>query len=277
MRIDRIESAATERTMTRFGAAPGKWVDRALACLLLCVVIVGAERRSAWSQPPAGLRQAVDIGSAALAKGDSPAAIAAADTLIRDFGEEPAAWRLAGDLYLRAGAAEKAVPQFRRYIEKNPQAEPELWQYGIALAFVGEYDAGRKLFELHRTVNPNDVENALWHYYCIAKAGSSEAARLAILPAPGDRRVPMNELLKLYRGEADEAAVRAAVATLPAGSAQAEMAGYYADLYLAMHAEALGQRDRALELATRAAKIEMVNYMTDVGRDYQRRLRAAAP
>jgi len=277
MRIDRIESAVTKRTMACFSTVLGKWVNHALAFLLLCVVTVGGERQSAWSQPPAGLRQAVDIGSAALAKSDRPAAIAAADSLLRDFGDEPASWRLAGDLYLRAGAAEKAVPQFRRYIEKNPQAEPELWQHGIALAFVGEYDAGRKLFELHRTVNPNDVENALWHYYCIAKAGSPEAARLAILPAPGDRRVPMNELLKLYRGEADEAAVRAAVATLPAGSAQAEMAGYYADLYLAMHADALGQRDRALELATKAAEIEMVNYMTDVGRDYQRRLRAAAP
>lgn len=250
---------------------------RLTATILLAGCLGLAARGPLWAQPPIAVRQAVDAGFAALAKSDHPGAITAADALLRDFGDQPAVWRSAGDLYLRAGAAERAVPQFRRYIQQFPEREPELWQHGIALAFVGEYEAGQKLFELHRTVNPNDVENALWHFYCTAKGKSAEAARLTILPAPGDRRVPMKELLELYRGEANETAVRAAVEALPTGSVQAEMAEYYANLYLAMHAEAIGERDRALELAAKAAAIEQVNYMTDVGREYQRRLRAAAP
>lgn len=247
----------------------------AAAALLGLVWLAASDR--AVAQVPEGLVIAIDNGSEALDRGDSAAAIALADGIVKDFDKEPVAWRSAGDLYLRAGAVKKSIPQFRRYIERYPEREPDLWQYGIALAFAGEYKAGAKLFELHRTVNANDVENALWHFYCVAKDTSPEAAKLAILPAPGDRRVPMDLLLKLYRGEADEQAVRAAVAALPKGSQQAEMGNYYAELYLAMHAEALGQRDRAIELATKAAATQDVNYMTDIGRVYLARLREAAP
>jgi lipoprotein NlpI len=246
------------------------------AAALMGLVWLAAGDRAA-AQVPEGLVIAIDNGSEALDRGDSAAAIALADGIVKDFDKEPVAWRSAGDLYLRAGAVKKSIPQFLRYIERYPEREPDLWQYGIALAFAGEYKAGAKLFELHRTVNSNDVENALWHFYCVAKDTSPEAAKLAILPAPGDRRVPMDLLLKLYRGEADEQAVRAAVAALPKGSQQAEMGNYYAELYLAMHADALGQRDRAIELATKAAATKDVNYMTDIGRVYLARLREAAP
>lgn len=218
-----------------------------------------------------------DAGFQALQRGDRPAAVEAADALVADFPNDAVAWRLAGDLYLRAGEIPKALTQFKRYIARVPKHEPELWQHGIALALTGEYEAGKELFELHRTANPHDVENALWHFYCVAKASTPQQARGIILPAPGDRRVPMEQLLRLYRGEGDEAAVRAAVDELPPQSSQLTSAAFYADLYLAMHADAEGDRQRALELAEQAAAAKEVNYMTDVGRVYHGLLRDAAP
>lgn len=224
-----------------------------------------------------GIAELRDDGSAALQSRDTAAATAAADALVRDHADQPAAWRLAGDLYLRAGEIKKAIAQFKRYIERVPEHEPDLWQHGIALALDGQYDEGRKLFELHRTVNPNDVENALWHFYCVAKASSPEKARSLVLPAPGDRRVPMEELLKLYRGDADEAVVRAAIDEYPVGSRGHDSASFYGELYLAMHADAVGDRKGAIELAAKAAGAKDVNYMTDVGRIYYSAVRDAAP
>jgi uncharacterized protein YfaS (alpha-2-macroglobulin family) len=87
----------------------------------------------------------------------------------------------------------------------------------------------------------------------------------------------MDLLLKMYRGEADEAAVRKEVDALPAGSAQSEMANFYAELYLAMYHDAMGARTEALKHAAKAATAKEVNYMTDIGRVYDRLLRKAAP
>lgn len=87
----------------------------------------------------------------------------------------------------------------------------------------------------------------------------------------------MEKLLQLYRGEADEAAVRAAIDQSPKGTRNHDSALFYGELYLAMHADSLGDRKRALELAEKAASAKDVNYMTDVGRIYYLTLRDAAP
>jgi len=71
---------------------------------------------------------------------------------------------------------------------------PQLWQRGIALYYAGRYDDCRKQFEAHRTVNPDVVENAAWHFLCVARADSVAAARAALLPVGPDRRVPMHEV-----------------------------------------------------------------------------------
>jgi len=242
-----------------------------LMCAVLMMPILAACGQEA------SINDLREAGFGALAKRDSKGAIAAADAMVKNDQSESSAWRLAGDLYLRAGDYKKAIVQFKRYIERHPEQEADLWQHGIALAFDGQYDEGRKLFELHRTVNPNDVENALWHFYCVAKSSSVEKARLGLLPAPGDRRAPMEELLKLYRGEADEAAVRAAIDQWPKETRNHDSALFYGELYLAMHADSIGDPKRAIELASKAAAAKDVNYMTDVGRIYYFALRDAAP
>ncbi len=245
-------------------------VFRVLYAVLMMPVLVASSQQPSIND----LREA---GFNALANRDSKGAIAAADSIVQSDPSESSAWRLAGDLYLRAGDYKKAILQFKRYIERHPEHEADLWQHGIALAFDGQFDEGRKLFELHRTVNPNDVENALWHFYCVAKSSSVEKARLGLLPAPGDRRAPMEELLQLYRGEVDEAAVRAAIDQWPKGTRNHDSAVFYGELYLAMYADSMGDRKLAIELAEKAAAAKVVNYMTDVGRIYYFALRDAAP
>ena len=36
--------------------------------------------------------------------------------------------------------------------------------------YAGRYQDCREQFESHRTVNPDDVENAAWHFLCVARA-----------------------------------------------------------------------------------------------------------
>jgi lipoprotein NlpI len=212
-------------------------------------------------------------GLRALEKVDRTAASDAADRLLLDYENDPRAIRLAADLYLRSGKIHSSIKQFERFIERVPQEKPELWQFGIALALAERYEEGRKLFELHRTVNPNDVENAAWHFFCVAKLAGREQAEKLVLPAPGDTRVPMNEIRRLLM-DGDEKRVIAAVAQLTEGSDGQKTAKFYADLYLGLYADAIGDNANARKYVNEAAKNAQINYMGDIARVYAAELEA---
>jgi len=82
-----------------------------------------------------------------------------------------------------AGRIEKSLSGFDAIVALAPEAMPGLWQRGIALYDAGRWEDCRTQFEIHRTVNPDDVENAVWRYLCVARLQSPAAARKAMLPA----------------------------------------------------------------------------------------------
>jgi len=152
---------------------------------------------------------------------------------------------------------------FDRLVEVAPQAEPELWQRGLALYYAGRFEDGRLQFERHKTVNPDDVENPAWHFLCVARLEGPEAARKAMLPVGDDRRVPMREILDLYVGRGDAAAVIAAAERGEGGARRNQLC--YAHLYVGLHAEATGDVEKARRHVTLAAgPFRMDHYMGKV-------------
>ena len=145
-----------------------------------------------------------------------------------------------------AGRIDEAAAGFDTVAELLPQQAPSLWQRGIALYYAERYDDCRAMFESHRTVNPNDVENATWHFLCVARAESPAAAEAALLPVGPDSRVPMREIYALYRGDLTPADVMEAAGDRPS-------ARFYAHLYLGLYYEALGRADEAYEQIELAA------------------------
>jgi tetratricopeptide (TPR) repeat protein len=146
----------------------------------------------------------------------------------------------------RDGRAAEAAATFDDLVRLAPDAEPYLWQRGIALYHAGRYRDCRAQFESHRTVNPDDVENAAWHFLCVARQESPEAARAALLPVGPDPRRPMREIYQMFRG------ALAPEAVLAAAGAQTE-ARFYAHLYVGLYADAIGDRASAREHVAAAA------------------------
>ncbi len=144
------------------------------------------------------------------------------------------------------GRISESVAGFDALIKVRPDVAPELWQRGITLYYAGRFADCRAQFESHRTVNPNDVENAAWHFLCVARAESPAKAKAALLPVGPDARVPMRQVYDLFRGVLTPEAVLKAAGSQP--SAQ-----FYAQLYLGLYFEALGDDRRALEHITAAA------------------------
>ena len=146
----------------------------------------------------------------------------------------------------RSGRLEQSAAGFDRLASLVPDYAPQLWQRGIVLYYVGRYDDCRRQFESHRTVNPDDVENAAWHFLCVARAESPEKARAALLPVGPDARVPMRQIYQMLRGTLTPEAVLASAGTQPASQ-------FYAHLYLGLYFESLGNSARAIEHITAAA------------------------
>jgi lipoprotein NlpI len=144
------------------------------------------------------------------------------------------------------GRVKESAAGFDNLVRLVPDSAPQLWQRGIALYYAGRYRDCRAQFESHRTVNPNDVENAAWHFLCVARAESSEKARSALLPVGPDPRAPMREIYEMFRGTRRPEDVLAVAGTQP--SAQ-----FYAHLYLGLYYEALNNKALALEHITAAA------------------------
>ncbi len=127
---------------------------------------------------------------------------------------------------------------FDRLVELIPGFAPELWQRGIALYYGGRYEDCRAQFESHRTVNPNDVENAAWHFLCVARGASPDEAREALLPVGPDRRSPMTEIYEMFRGELTPEQVLEAAGEEP-------LSQFYAHLYVGLYFEATGDDESA--------------------------------
>jgi lipoprotein NlpI len=172
-------------------------------------------------------------------------------TLVPD---EPTMLLDRGILRLRLGDYAGSVADLDRYVELRPARMAELWQRGIALFYAGRYEAARRQFEVHRTVNPEDVENSAWHFCCVAKLEGWESARKALLPVAADGRIPMREIQALYAGRMKPGEVLKAVEGVEPESRRAS-GMFYAHLYLALYHGALGERQAELKHAAEASRL----------------------
>jgi lipoprotein NlpI len=135
---------------------------------------------------------------------------------------------------------------FDELAQMLPDRAPELWQRGIALYYAGRFTDCRRQFESHRTVNPDDVENAAWHFLCVARERNLVAARGALLPVGPDSRVPMRQVYDMFRGALTAEAVMKAAESSPGGQ-------FYGNLYVGLYFDAIGERPLALRHIKSAA------------------------
>ena len=185
------------------------------------------DARSFW--PPALLGVLLVFAVTTLARAQTPEEIF--DRAVADF---------------RAGRVAESAEGFDQVARAQPASAPQLWQRGIALYYAGRYEDCRRQFESHLTVNPSDVENAAWHFLCVARAESPEAAHEAILPVGPDPRRPMREIYEMFSGRMTPQDVLSAAGGQP-------RARFYAHLYRGLYHEALGRAVAAREEISLAA------------------------
>lgn len=211
------------------------------------------------------------------AHGDYPRAVAEYGKAIKLDPKSADAWQRRGEAQFKRGAIAESIMDFDKALELEPDRKPYHWQRGISLYYAGRFAEGKQQFALHQTVNPHDVENAVWHFLCTARAEGMAAAKRELIPIEGDARIPMAEVHKLFAGSVGPEAVlesaRAATARSRAGEPL-----FYANLYLGLYYEAIGDNKQAREYIFKAAERAGDNgYMGHVARIHAESLNKAKP
>ncbi len=159
----------------------------------------------------------------------------------------------------------ESVAAFDQLITLSPESKPQLWQRGLALYYAGKYKEAREQLETHQTANAHDVENAAWHFLCVAKLEGVAAAREHLINIEGDTRIPMKEVQALLAGAGTEAQVIAAASVGDEKEQRNQLC--YAHLYLGLYYEATGDQAKAKEHILKAANdYAMRHYMGEVAR-----------
>ncbi len=212
------------------------------------------------------------------AQGEFAKAISSYDRAIELSPNLVAAYQERGEDQFRVGRFKQSVADFDKVIELQPAKEPYHWQRGIALYYAGEFERGARQFDLHKQVNPNDVENAVWHFLCVAKTSGLDQARKQLIPIQRDLRVPFMEIYSLYNGmTTPEEVMKAAHAGAPGEEELGERL-FYAHLYIGLLKEVEGATEEARRHIAKANEQGAdVGFMGDVAHIQSATAKAAQP
>jgi lipoprotein NlpI len=172
-----------------------------------------------------------------------------------------------GAAYFMVGKFSESVSDFDSQIKLRPKRANEHWRRGISLYYAGKYDEGARQFVGYENVSTDDVENAVWHFMCIAKKDGLKKARTKILKIGKDGRTPMMEVYELFKGKLKPEDVMKAANEGKLSEDQRKPRLFYAHLYLGINYDLEGDKKKAVEhLALAAGKYKIDHYMGEVAR-----------
>ena len=176
------------------------------------------------------------------------------------LAQNPDTWQKKGEDAFRTGKFVESVEAFDQVLKLVPTYSAQHWQRGISLYYAGRFAECRKQFELHRTVNPEDVENAVFHMLCAARIDGMPAAREKLIPISADTRPGMMQVHALFAGKGTAAQV------MSAAKSSGPSALFYAFLYVGYFEETAGRREASKQYFREANRLAGPDYMGDTAR-----------
>jgi tetratricopeptide (TPR) repeat protein len=161
------------------------------------------------------------------------------NAVIRSHPRDPKAYLGRGMIYFKLARIEASLADFDRAEKLDPKLSPYLWQRGLSLYYVEDFEGGARQFESGLTVNPVDVEETTWRYLCLARLHGPQFARESLLPVGPDPRPFMHRIYALYAGKQTPADL------LAASEGEDCRSQFYTQLYLGLYYEVHDDGDRA--------------------------------
>lgn len=185
-----------------------------------------------------------------------------------------AAYDRRGAIQFLLNRMDEALADFDKAIELEPKRKTDHWRRGITLYMLGRFPEGAEQFAAGREVFADDVENALWHFACVARSQGLDEARRQMFPLGNEARIPLREMHGFYRGEKTKDDVAAAIRAGEPEPAELRTRMMYGHLYFGLYHDLLGEKDEAMRYyADLVDKFGDGSYMWEAGRVHYDRLR----
>jgi len=202
----------------------------------------------------------------ALQDGKADEALAELDKALESMPSNAQLYTIRGSLNFRSGKIQESLVDFDKSVELSPDSKPYLWQRGIALYYANQFQESLDQFAIHREVNPNDVENAFWHFLCNVKLRGLEAAQKEVLLAGYDHRAPLMQVQQLIQGKLSPEEVIAACEKGGAGTRGQRLTRFYGYLYIGLYYDVIGQFEDAKKYLQLCVDQDVPSYMGDVAK-----------
>jgi lipoprotein NlpI len=238
--------------------------QRAVAALILVAVHIALVHGQ--TPDPQDTRGWTNRIERALIEGKSDVALEEINKAIEQMPKQSQLYLIRGSLLFRSGKIEESLVDFDKVIALDPQLKPYLWQRGIALYYAGKFEEGLEQFAVHREVNPNDVENAFWHFLCAVKLKGVAAAQKDVLLSGKDTRVPMMQVQEMIQGKMAPEGVIAAAERQRKVIDGSDYDRFYGYLYVGLYYDALGRTADAKKWMEKCVKEDVKGYMGDVAK-----------
>jgi len=231
----------------------------------LTIVFLLAATADAVADEP---RDLLASGQAHMEKREFAQAIADFTKAIELDPKLAVAYDARGTAYFKTGEIKKSLADFDKFIALNPKAAAAHWRRGLTLYYADEFAKGVAQFTTSDKAEPNDVENAVWHFLCNARAQGIDKARGEMLKVKNDPRgLYMMKIYEMFKGVAKPEDVFAAAEAGDVKDALRKEHRFYANYYVGMYYEAVGEPKKSLEyLKTAVEKYPIGHYMMDVAR-----------
>lgn len=181
------------------------------------------------------------------------AAIAAAAAMNNNNTNDPQALVRQGMAKFVKGDVEGSLVDFDAALEAKPSIKAYLWQRGLTLYYLNQYEKGAEQFRADVAVNPNDTEESIWTFLCEAQLDGPSKARENFLQVGRDPRPVLRAAYEAFKnGTGTDAILQAAGGDL--GIKIGGHDAFYGLLYVGLYSEAEGEVEKAKE-----AMIQAVN------------------
>lgn len=178
------------------------------------------------------------------------------------------AYDLRGTANFKLGRIKESLADYDKQIELNPKTGPAHWRRGLTLYYADKFADGVAQFTTSDQEEPNDVENAIWHFLCNARVKGLEKAQGEMLKVARDPRgESMMTIYRMFKGKAKPKEV---LKSAEAGNVNDEIRQkqrFYANYYVSMYYEAARKPDQSLEhMRVAVRKYPIGDYMMDVAK-----------
>lgn len=177
------------------------------------------------------LRKNAEVLSGKLLEGDSPQ--------VRLLSQR-------GDVLFFLGDFKKAVADYEKMVDLDPQQGDSHWRRGIARFYAGQAKEAAQQFEAYHSFDDIDRENGIWRYFSQYRAYGPEKAKEGLLKYQKTDREPFPDVYRLFSGDTTPKKILAAIADTEISKDEREKRLFYAQLYIGLNHAVEGRDEEAI-------------------------------